>query len=69
MSGPDMNELLAAKVKFGLRAQGHFPIIEKMIAENRSWEEIGKAIGWDGNTAKEYWNREANAPNTFWPRT
>lgn len=45
------------KIKFGLRAQGHIPNVERMLAEGKSWEEIGNAIGWHGPTAKEYYER------------
>jgi hypothetical protein len=44
-------------VAFGLEAQGHLPRIEAMLAESppRSWEEIGKAIGWDPDTACQHY--------------
>jgi hypothetical protein len=54
----ELVELLDSKrVVFGLRAQGHIPTIEQMLAEGASWNEIGKAIGWHGPTAKEYYER------------
>jgi hypothetical protein len=44
-------------IKFGLRAQGHIPTIERMLASGSSWEAIGKAIGWDPQAAKEWYYR------------
>jgi hypothetical protein len=38
-------------------AQGHIPTIEKMVAEGRSWDEIGNKIGWCPKTAKEHYDR------------
>lgn len=35
---------------FGLRAQGHMPRVEFMLATGATWDEIGKAIGWHGAT-------------------
>lgn len=50
------------KVKFGLRAQGHIPTIERMLSEGKSWDDIGRAIGWHGSTAKEWYARELKRP-------
>lgn len=50
--------LLNQPITFGLRAQGHLPMIEKMLTEGASWEEIGKAINWEPATAKEFYERE-----------
>jgi hypothetical protein len=47
-----------ATVQFGLRAQGHIPTIERMLADGRSWKSIGKEIGWDPLTAAEWYVRE-----------
>lgn len=41
-------------VLFGLRQQGKLELVEKMLTEGKSWDEIGKAIGWDGPTAKQH---------------
>lgn len=46
------------KVQIGLRQQGHIPTIERMLAEGASWGEIGKALGWHGPTAKEWYEAE-----------
>lgn len=43
------------KVRIGLEQQGHIPTVEKMLAEGKSWQEIGDAIGWDGATAKQWY--------------
>jgi hypothetical protein len=46
------------KVQFGLRQQGHLPTIEQMLKEGKSWEEIGQAIRWDPETAKQWYHDE-----------
>jgi hypothetical protein len=53
-------EILDQPIVFGLRAQGHLPTIEKMLAEGASWDEIGKAIHWEPATAKDFYERERN---------
>lgn len=51
--------LLSSKpVLFGLRAQGHLPTVERMLAEGASWEKIGRKIGWDGATAERFYGYE-----------
>lgn len=47
--------------RFGLAAQGHIPTIERLIGTGKTWEEIGAAIGWDAQTAKQHysWHLEA----------
>ena len=52
-------EIANAKIAFGLRQQGHLPTVERMLADGKSWEEIGKAIGWCPITAKEFYERES----------
>ncbi len=47
-----------ATLKFGLRAQGHIPTIERMLDDGASWDAIGKAIGWHPPTAKLWYERE-----------
>lgn len=49
------NYLLNTPICFGLKAQGHIPTIERMLLENKSWEEIGKVINWDVKTAKDHY--------------
>lgn len=49
------------RVCFGLRSKGHLPTIEKMLKENKSWEEIGKEIGWCPKTAEKFYEMESNA--------
>jgi len=46
------------RLAFGLRAQGHIPAIERMLAEARCWDEIGRVIGWCPKTAAKYYGRE-----------
>lgn len=53
----DLDILLNMPVLFGLEAQGHIPTIEKMLAENKTWDEIGKNIGWMPDTAQEHYER------------
>jgi hypothetical protein len=45
------------RIAFGLEAQGHIPAVEAALAEGADWQEIGRRIGWDGNTAKGYYER------------
>ena len=45
-------------VEVGLRAQGHMPRVMAMLEEGASWEQIGQAIGWDPDTAREWFERE-----------
>lgn len=53
------DELLNARVVFGLVKQGHIPTIEQMLAEGKSWDEIGQAIHWMPATAREYYEAYA----------
>lgn len=46
------------KVCIGLRQQGHMPTVERMRADGATWDEIGKAIGWDGKAAEEWYEME-----------
>ena len=45
------------RLVFGLEAQGHIPTVEVMLSEGCDWIEIGRRIGWDGETAKQYYER------------
>lgn len=56
-SADGLQEILKARVVFGLEAQGHITTIEQMLQEDASWNEIGKAIGWHGPTAQRYYQR------------
>ena len=47
--------ILKSKPVFGLQAQGHIPTIETMLSQGRTWEEIGKKIGWCPKTAQKHW--------------
>lgn len=40
---------------FGLKAQGHIPTVERMVAEGKSWKEIGNAIGWAADAVEKHW--------------
>ena len=51
-----------APVKMGLFAQGHISTIEKMLAENATWEEIGEKINWCPKTAKAHYEDFKNLP-------
>lgn len=46
-----------APTAFGLEAQGHIPAVEAALAEGADWQEIGRRIGWHGETAKQYYER------------
>jgi hypothetical protein len=53
----DLLDEAGATVKFGLRQQGHVPTVERMLAAGATWPEIGRAIGWDGKAAQEWYER------------
>lgn len=58
----ELRELMgSAKFAFGLRQQGHLPTVERMLSERASWQEIGREIGWDPATAREWYEREREA--------
>ena len=42
----------------GLRQQGKFDTVTKMLAEGKTWKEIGKAIGWCPVAAEKWYERE-----------
>ena len=63
MNFPD--ELLNAPVVFGLKNQGHIKTIENMLAEGKTWLEIGKAIGWCPATAREHYERHSWEEGTW----
>ena len=42
---------------FGLEAQGHIQKIQAMLESGQDWQEIGRCILWDGETAKSYYER------------
>lgn len=52
-------------IRFGLRAQGHIETVRAMLRAGRSWDEIGREIGWDGDTARRYWRADQDAVNTL----
>jgi len=51
-------EIENARVAFGLRAQGRMATVEQMRSEGKSWDEIGKAIGWSGSTVERFYELE-----------
>lgn len=55
-----VDEMMASNVsvRFGLRAQGHIPTIERMLSEGADWHAIGRAIGWHADTARQWYERE-----------
>lgn len=56
--GYDLGKLVGSTpIIFGLEAQGHIPTIEAALSEGADWQEIGRRIGWDGETAKSYYER------------
>ena len=48
-------ELLNAKVVFGLKNQGHLQTIEKMLAEGKNWRDIAHEIGWMPDAARKHY--------------
>jgi hypothetical protein len=54
-------ELANAKVLFGLRAQGHIPTIERMLAVGEGWGAIGRAIGWEPAAAEQHYAEHLDA--------
>lgn len=53
----ELEKFLNVPFLFGLKAQGHIPTIERMLAEGKDWEAIGNVIGWCHKTAKEHYER------------
>lgn len=51
-------KLLDAPVRFGLRAQGHFDTVLQMRKDGRSWEEIGREIGWIPEAVERFFETE-----------
>lgn len=49
-------------IAFGLVQQGHIPTVKQMRSEHKSWDDIGKVIGWDGPTAQQHyeWHLESS---------
>ena len=52
--------LCSVPMKFGLRAQGHLDTVARMVRENKSWDEIGQAIGWAPDAVAQHWEFEIN---------
>jgi hypothetical protein len=50
-------ETTPVRILFGLEAQGHIPTIEAALKDGVDWEEIGRRIMWDGQTARIYYER------------
>ena len=57
----ELLQSVGATVKIGLRAQGHLPTVNRMLVEGKTWDEIGAAIGWNGQAAAK-WYREESLP-------
>lgn len=57
--GSWIDDALNVPIKFGLRAQGKLDTVSALVAQGRPWDEIGRVIGWDGATAKEFYERES----------
>ena len=49
-------ELAGATIAFGLKAQGRLDLVERMVLDGKSWDEIGAAIGWSGDAVERHWN-------------
>jgi len=48
---------MGIKMKIGLESQGHLGTVESMLKDGKSWDEIGRAIGWIGYAAKDWYVR------------
>lgn len=46
---------LKARVVIGLRAQGHLPLIARMLKNGCDWSAIAVAIGWDNAESARLW--------------
>lgn len=58
-SDEEMRRLFAGvKIRFGLRQQGHIPKVEAMLLEGKSWDEIGRQIGWAGSAVEQFYDME-----------
>lgn len=57
MSISTLENLSDAPFAFGLEAQGHIQTVETMLDNGSDWKAIGNAIGWDGATAEQYYQR------------
>jgi len=56
MDNDEMMKILDSQpIRFGLVAQGHIPTVERMLAEDASWDDIGKEIGWCPKTAEKHY--------------
>ena len=55
MTTNKMDELMNVPVRFGLAQQGHITTIERMLAEGKTWEDIGREIGWCPKTAEDHY--------------
>lgn len=53
----ELERLLDVPIVFGLVAQGHIPTVERMLAEGKTWDEIGAEIGWLPETSREHYER------------
>ncbi len=47
--------------QFGLRQQGKLDTVAALLAEGKSWNEIGAEIGWHGPTAQRFYEMETKA--------
>jgi hypothetical protein len=53
-----LKKLMRTPVAFGLRAQGHFDTVMQMRKDGRSWEEIGREIGWTPEAVERFFETE-----------
>lgn len=61
----DLEDALNVPFQFGLKKQGHLPVIEKMLGEGHDWNKIANVIGWCPITAREYYERTCYEPGTL----
>lgn len=53
-----LKKLMRTPIRFGLRAQGHFDKVTQMRKDGRSWEEIGREIGWTPEAVERFYENE-----------
>lgn len=57
----DLMDEAGLTMKFGLVQQGHIQTVERMLDEGKRWDEIGKAINWCPDTARDWYTSYARS--------
>jgi hypothetical protein len=61
----DLNEILNIKVKIGLQQQGKMDLVQQMLSEGCTWDEIGSSIGWEPVTLSRWYAIELQQDNSI----